>query len=245
MQRLPLPPKVELIRAVPPAIRTLGNPLWRIHEHQGNFPMRWNEFRRFGPMRARFDPWTGRRERRSDGIMYLACDAQTPFTEVFQNRVIDARSYTLAADGEVLVPDRHITQWTPTCGLRLLDLTGNYPALIGASAPTMAGGRHMATRRWAKAFKAILGDQIDGLYWYGVGGTESECVALFDHASAALPSEADVEAQLSDPMGLTFAKTAQTKFGWSVRTDHDELPGALPPIKTRRFSLEQVTTGNW
>jgi hypothetical protein len=122
----------------------------------GRHPTRWNAFRHFGPVNARWDHHLlnkgGEACAQERGVYYAAADAKTCFAETFQH----TRRIDRAFQAPWLVV---IETVSPTV---LVDLTGDFATRMGASMGIHSGSRERA-RGWARdlydAFKEIQGIQ--------------------------------------------------------------------------------------
>ena len=57
MPKVPRKPSPELLESLHPEVRTIpaGSLVWRVYFRGGLHPMSWKDFRRVGPVDARFD----------------------------------------------------------------------------------------------------------------------------------------------------------------------------------------------
>lgn len=189
MARLPLPPPVSELAALPPIWRDLpvGTLLWRVYFAKGKHPTSWNRLRHFGPTSARFDHHTYPKRDQERAIAYLALSGLTSFAEVFQaNATID-----LILNGPVLVAFR------TRMPLRLLDLTGHWPTRAGASMAINSGSHHRA-RAWSRAIYAAY-PEADGLWYCSSMDANQPCVALYERGQDAIPDAPSFHAALADP----------------------------------------------
>lgn len=136
--------------------------LVHIYPAAGEHSLRWDQFRRYGPTRARFDhhpegdpavhphhgTWYGGLER-PGGKLAIA----TAVAEVFQ----DTRTVTLASRQRWMV----IT--APARPLHLLSLDSSWITRAGGNAAIRSGPRAQA-RKWARAIHHHY-PEIDGLAW--------------------------------------------------------------------------------
>jgi len=190
-------PDLDKIRDIEPQTWTGCSVLWRLHETRGNHPLEWNELRRFGPLRsARFDPWIDDPAMRDEGVGYFGSDVAACLAEVFQEtRHIDA-----------LNSGFHLSAFTATRELVLLDLRGGYPIAVGAS-HSLNGGNRLLCRRWSHAFRTVY-PEIDGYVYAGMTGRN--CMALFDPALSAFPDLPEFTRAISDTgLAARLADAAQ------------------------------------
>lgn len=135
----------------------------------------WDAFRTFGPLSAaRYDPHPEPRgEHPGFGITYAAADVTTTVAEVFQDR------RTVNASGSL-----HLTSWTPTRALKLLDLTGDW-ALRNGAAHALAAAPRPTCRWWSRSIRETW-DWLDGL-WAPSTLTGRPMVALYEPAGDSFP----------------------------------------------------------
>jgi len=136
--------------------------LVHIYDTAGEHPIRWDQFRRYGPTKARFDhhpegdrevhpnrgTWYGGLER-PDGNSAIT----TAVAEVFQ----DTRTVTLSSRQRWMV----IT--APARPLDLLSLDSSWITRAGGNAAIRSGPRAEA-RKWARAIHRHY-PEIEGLIW--------------------------------------------------------------------------------
>jgi len=202
--KLPLPPRpLDL----PPEWTVLpaGKLLWRAFFRGGAHPVRWNDFRVFGPMAAsRFDPHDPPPRLQGRGILYAADHGRTCLAEVFQEtRVIDR------ADREPWLVGFRLN-----ADLRLLDLTGLWPTRAGASMAICAGRRDRS-RAWSRAiYEAYPG--AGGLIYPSSMYAHQPAVALYERARPALPGGPAFHRPLSDPALHTVLRNAAAELGYRL-----------------------------
>ena len=207
--KLPREPDSKRLAALAPALRTLaaGTLLWRVYFRAGPHPMRWHDFRHYGPADARFDhhqsPKPGLQEQ---AVMYLAESPATCLAEVFQQtRVIHRENRQ---------------PWL--LGLRLaqaaqvLDLTGVFATRAGASMALMSGPRSVG-RAWARGFHGAYA-QIQGLYYPSSMHANRPALVLNERAENAgvLPNKPHFHRALADPVLLTVLKNAALDIGFEL-----------------------------
>lgn len=189
MARLPLPPTIEALAAISPAWRVLpaGALLWRVYFHGGPHPTTWKTFRTFGPTGARFDHHTYPKREQNRGILYAAQRSLTCFAEVFQRAgVVD-----LTTNAPFIVAFR------TTAPLRLLDLSGHWPTVAGASM-AINSGSHARARAWSRIIYATY-PETQGLWYCSSMDENAPCVALYERAADAMPVTPSFHAPLADP----------------------------------------------
>lgn len=160
----------------------------------GNHPQQWNTFRYTGPLpHARFDPHppgldgaltTGE----NSGVRYFGLSVRTSVAEVFQT--------TFLVDRKTRGPRLVVVR--PARPLRLLDLTGSWPARAGASQAIVSGPKKI-TQAWARAIHAAF-PALDGLWYRSSMDSDGHAVCLWDPpAGTALPLAPDVLLPLDHP----------------------------------------------
>jgi len=212
MPKFPMPPGVDALRAIPPAITTLpaGTTLARIYFTAGEYPTRWNAFRHFGPAGARFDHHldnaSGDPHLQERGILYCARDAQTCFAEVFQ----EVR----------LIHRTRRAPWLAVFGLArdvaLIDLTGAFATRIGASMAIATGPRSRA-RLWARALYEAYPQAHGILYGSSMNGN-ARAVALTDRAEVVrcLPAHPEFNRALADDTLVDVQKHVARALGYAL-----------------------------
>jgi len=181
--------------------------LYRIHRVRGEFPLRWNQMRNYGPLRAfRWDhhpeptnSYPGHR------ILYAANNYETCFAEVFQGTRYIPISDSYALSG-----------WFPVRPLRLLNLTSNWPirnragrALTHAPRPTC--------RAWAREIAVQAPVGVDGLITDStLVGHDSRSIVLWQGAENSFPSAPTVSLALNAPELSAIVQDAAQKLGYGV-----------------------------
>lgn len=200
------PPRSDLVR-LGPQLRWLpvGTELWRVYFRGGNHPQVWSGFRSFGPVRtARFDHHLLPPHEQDRGILYCAADAQTCLAEVYQEtRVIDTAGREPWLVGFAL-----------TAELALLDLSGNWPTIAGASMAINSGLRPRS-RRWSQAiYQAYPG--VHGLWYCSSMNANRPALALYERAEQALPPTPFFHRALADPLLLTPLRNVAFRLGYLI-----------------------------
>lgn len=199
------------IRRIAPSIFTLPEKTtcFRIHHVGGAFPTRWNEFRFFGPVDARFDhhefDGSGLPQRQDRGIIYGALDIPTCIAEVYQHvRFVDP-----------LHAKPYLVSFSLSRPIRLLDLTDTFPVRAGASMKVVNGPRSYS-REWSAAFYAAY-DTIEGLYYFSTM-TNRPSFALYERAlnDSPIPSTPNFHRALDDPLLLDLVHEACIDIGYSL-----------------------------
>jgi hypothetical protein len=210
--KLPDPPSVAALRAVPRDVKPLAKrtALARVYFTGGMNPVRWNEFRHFGPTSARFDHHLGNArgepQDQPRSILYCATEARTCFAEVFQ----ETRRIDRSRNSPWLAVFRTARD------LELLDLTGSYVTRAGASMAIHSGNRVRA-RAWARAFYEAHAD-LHGLYYCSSMAGNRFAIALTDRAegSAALADYPDFNRPLADDALLDVLKRCASDLGYAL-----------------------------
>jgi hypothetical protein len=204
LPKFPEPPDLQGIDPIWHELPT-GTLLWRLYLRGGPYPVSWDEFRRFGPVRtARFDHHRPSPREQECGIVYLATNGPTTLAEAFQDtRVIDPWEH-----------EPWLVGFETETPLRLLDLTGSWPTRAGASMALSTGRRDRA-RRWSQAiFDAYL-DAV-GLWYPSSMDVNRECVALYERGQAGIPSNPRFHAALADPKLAVVVHRAAARFNYRV-----------------------------
>jgi hypothetical protein len=206
MATFPEPPPRAELQALGPILKTLskGTLVARVYFRGGPHPTTWNRFRWFGPAGARFDHHTLPRRVQKRGITYLASNGVTCLAEVFQDtRVIDR--------------SRH-NPWLVTFemdrGVKLLDLTGNWPTRAGASM-AINSGSHAKARVWSRAIYAAY-PEVEGLYYCSAMHGNEPAVALYERAEDAFPKSPTFHRALVDPGLLTPLANAALDLNYGL-----------------------------
>jgi hypothetical protein len=207
---LPEPPSVATLRHVPPAVATLqaGTKLWRIYFRDGSYPATWDRMRQYGPVgSARFDHHLDPPSVQDRGILYTATgdDAiATCLGEVFQDtRLVDARRNGPQLAAFTLVED-----------VSLLDLSGKWPTVAGASANINSGPRPRC-RRWSRAIYDAYPDLMGLCYASSMNGNEP-AVAIYERASKAIPRLPLYNRPLSDATLLLPLENKAAELGYDL-----------------------------
>jgi hypothetical protein len=181
-----------------------GTRWYRIYFRGGAHPVAWPDYRYFGPTKSRFDHHLPPPQTQARGILYTAKDPTTCLAEVFQaTRVIDRNSNSPWLVGFDLSRD-----------LSLLDLTGTWPTLAGASM-AIATGRRDRARRWSQAIYAAY-PNVEGLLYGSSMHANKPAAAFYERAGSAMPAAPAFHRALSDPALLPRLNTAATKLGYKL-----------------------------
>jgi RES domain len=208
--KLPEPPPIATLRRVPPTVATLraGKKLWRIYLRDGSYPATWDRMRHCGPIdSARFDHHLDPPSVQDRGILYAAAgyDAiATCLAEVFQDtRLIDTRRNEPWLAAFALVED-----------VSLLDLSGKWPTVAGASANINSGPRPRC-RRWSRTIYYAY-PNLMGIYYASSMNGNEPAVALYERASKALPHLPVFNRPLSDAPLLISIERIASELGYDL-----------------------------
>ena len=212
MAKLPRYPDREKLRRVEADVVALepGTVLHRIYSRGGDYPTTWNAFRRFGPLRSRFD----HHEADEDGsprlqeraILYAALDIPSAFAEVFQH-------------GGRRINRRRREPWLASfrldASLSLLDLGGTYALRVGASMKLHTDTVSTA-QRWSSAFHEVHTEIVGVRYPSSLTGRP--CVALYERAEATLQTSTELlfHRALSDPALHDVVRQVADDIGCAV-----------------------------
>lgn len=209
MPKVPRRPDLDRLRSAQPAwhIVGTGEQLWRVYFRGGEHPSRWNQFRTFGPIDARFDHHLDDSPSSGRSVMYGAASPVTCLAEVFQKTRTIQRTHRSPA----------LVGFATVRPLKLLDLTGAFTTRIGASMGLMTGPRSVA-RSWAKALYSAYPDAQGFAYPSSMHGN-AVAVVLNDRTdpTQVLPTSPGFHRTLHDPAMMTLLKNAAREIGYLVR----------------------------
>lgn len=206
MPKFPEPPPPHQLATIPAAtaLWTTSTLVWRVYFQGGPFPSRWDELRTFGPTGSRFDHHLPPPSVQDRGILYAAKHGPTCIAEVFQDtRTIDRRSRTPWLVGFRLARD-----------VTLLDLTGAWPTMAGASTAIHSGPRARA-RRWSQAIYAVY-PHVEGILYCSSMDASRPALALFERARPALPRSPEFHRSLDDVLMRSVVDAAAQRFAYAV-----------------------------
>ncbi len=207
MPKFPEPPPVDQLMQREPAVKllTAGTMLWRLYFRSGPHPGRWDQFRTYGPVRtARFDHHHLPPHIQVRGILYAALHGPTCVAEVFQDaRLVDRHRKDPWLVGFELSQD-----------LRLLDLTGTWPTVAGASMSMSSGPRPRA-QRWSRAIYGAY-PQVQGLWYPSSMHANRPAVALYERATGAMPDNPSFHRALADPALLPPLRGIALEVGYGL-----------------------------
>jgi hypothetical protein len=182
-----------------------GSLLWRLYSRGGRHPGTWDRFRTYGPVAtARFDHRLPPPREQERGILHLARYGPTCPAEAFQaSRTIDP-----------WFNEPWLAAFATVAPLRLLDLCGPWPARAVASMAITTGRRDRA-RRWSQAIYAAY-PEAAGLWCPSSLDANRPCVALYERARAALPSQPSFHQALAGLQLGLVVQHAAGRFGYRL-----------------------------
>jgi hypothetical protein len=208
--KLPEPPPKATLERISPTVATLqaGTKLWRIYFRDGNYPTTWDRMRYYGPVSsARFDHHLDPPGVQERGILYAAAgdDAiATCLAEFFQDtRLVDTRRNEPRLAAFALARD-----------VSLLDLSGKWPTVAGASANINSGPRPRC-RRWSRTIYDAY-PKLMGLYYASSMNGNEPAVALYERASKAIPRLPLFNRPLSDAALLLPLENKAAELGYDL-----------------------------
>jgi hypothetical protein len=206
VSKFPRPPD-PLAAALQLRLLHAGELLWRVYFRGGAHPIAWRDFRFFGPTPSRFDHQERPPSLQRRGIAYFASGARAPITclaEVFQaTRLVDRRA-----------KDPWLAAFALARGLKLLDLTGPWPTVAGASMAINTGPRPRA-REWSRAIYAAY-PELDGLLYGSSMHANQPAIALYERALPAIPGAPSFNRALEDPTLLSRLNAACNRLGYGL-----------------------------
>jgi hypothetical protein len=207
MPKFPEPPPIEVLIGRGPRLATIPTDtiIWRIYFRGSSHPATWSQFRRFGPLEsARFDHHDPPPQEQRRGVLYAAMHGVTCIAEVFQSRRLIDR-----VDREPWLVGFHCSR-----PLHLLDITGSWITLAGASMAISSGNRARA-RRWSRAFYAAFPD-IDGLLYPSSMHANEPCLLLYERAESTLHARPQFHRALSDAILTPTLGDAAHRLGYEL-----------------------------
>ena len=186
-----------------------GTRLVRVHALGGSHPTAWDELRRFGPTKSRFDhhPLPRRvHPRRRIAYVTVGADAFTAaLAEWFQD---DAGG---VAPFDLRLRQPTITLFDTIDDLRLLDLDGGWVTRAGGNQAIRTGPRAVC-RDWARSIYDSH-RSIDGLVYGSSVWGPGRCIALWDRSQIAFPAAPVATRLLDDPALADLVARAAAKLG--------------------------------
>lgn len=208
MAKLPNP-DLDVIRSRGAEVAQVrGKVLWRIHSPRSSQALRWDQLRSWGPLvTARHDPWPPPPDDHfmdlvTRGVGYFGFDIPTCLAEVFQA----TRHISTARGGPQL------SAFMPTRPLLLLNLSGTWPIVIGASHLINSGPKNRC-RVWAHALREVYPTR-DGFLYTGMAGRA--CVVLFEPPGGYFPTAPAFTKPLSDPGLASRIADAAEQIGYAL-----------------------------
>lgn len=203
-ERLPAPDTARFPALASGDVRTLPPTqlIGRIHSQAGARPTAWNEFRRFGPTRSRFDHHPPQPRTHPDRAVLYGSPAlpgvsgstwpvlATCVVECFRDRGV----IELSRDSPYFVLFRTVRQ------LNLLDVADStWVTRAGGNAAISSGSRSDA-RTWARAIDAHYtgAHAVDGIVYTCSNIPPARSIVLWERARDALPERPLVHRPLSD-----------------------------------------------
>lgn len=183
--------------------------LARVYNAAGAHPSRWNQFRSFGPVDARWDHHLpngrGGAVEQSRAILYCASDIDTCVAEVFQatrriDRTRDAPWLVVFALQEPVT---------------LLDLRGPFATRIGASTAIHSGPRSRV-RVWARDLYEAY-PTLQGVHYGSSMNGHAPAVALNERARVAMPALPQFHRALNDDLLLDVLRRIAVRLGYGLR----------------------------
>jgi hypothetical protein len=213
MAKFPNSVGVEALSLLTPALVTLpaGTTLARVYYSRVSYAQAWNEFRYYGPLSSRWDHHVpdaaGRPKHQERGVYYAARDAKTCLAEVFQA--------TRRIDRVFQAP--WLVVFESQAPLALLDLTGDFATLMGASMAIHSGSRGRA-RGWARDLYEAS-HQFQGILYAASMHGGKPAVALNERALRApvFPAHPLFHRALADGVMLDTWKHAASELGYALR----------------------------
>lgn len=204
--KLPNPPPLKDLRNTAPHIEVLskGTELWRVYFRGGPYPTSWNAFRSYGPLGARFDHHTDPSREQERKILYAAAKGEVCFAEVFQRtRTINRKRR-----------DPWLVGFELSTDVELLDLTGLWPTVAGASM-AINTGPHSFARRWSKVIYEAY-DGVAGLGYASSMAGNRPAVALYERAEHCLTIRPFFHRALADPALLAILQNVAQRLNYRL-----------------------------
>jgi RES domain len=209
--KLPEPPGVAALRNIAPQTLVLpaDTSLARIYFAAGPHPSRWNQFRSFGPVDARWDHHLlnahGVAAEQSRAIFYCAPDVDTCVAETFQatRRIDRTRNAPWLVVFALHEP------------ITLLDLRGAFATTIGASTAIHSGPRSRS-RAWARELYDAYPD-IQGLHYGSSMNGHAPAVALTERGQRAMPQLPQFHRGLNDDMLVEALQHVALRLSYGLR----------------------------
>ena len=200
----------------PQWIRTVprGTLVARVFSAGGPYAMDWNEFRRFGPVDARFDHHPlPMGEHPGHGVMYVVAETDggtdsalaTCRLEVFQReRVMQvSRNGATLALSELARP------------VHLLQLSDSDWVTVAGGNAAVSSGSRARSREWARAIYSSYPD-IDGVVSASSVLPDARIIAVWERAESALPAHPLALLRLDRPELANVIHATALRYGFTV-----------------------------
>ena len=172
-----------------------GTELTRIHPLAGDHPIAWNEFRRWGPTRSRFDHQPLPRRLHGSRRIAYATFGPNAFPAALAEYFQDDAGGVGPIDTTRNRPAATIVAITRP--LVLLDLDGGWVTRAKGNQAIRTGARGMS-RQWARAIYRHH-PHLDGLAYSSSVWGPGRCVALWERAENSLAAAPTAHRTLDDP----------------------------------------------
>lgn len=215
-ERLPPPSAARIrdtqVRAEDLLVLPKGTRLMRVHDLAGPWPTSWDQFRAWGPTASRFDhhptPTRAHTRRR---VAYLTHGANA-FTAALAEHFQDGAGGVLPLD---LSRGRPAVSLVDTVhDITLLDLDGGWVTRAGGNQSIRTGSR-ARSRHWARAIYSAH-RSVQGLAYSSSVWGPGRCVALWERAERAFPTQPTATRTLDDPAMAPALATAAEALGTFV-----------------------------
>ena len=183
--------------------------IWRIYRSEGSHPVRWNEFRHFGPVAARFDHHLEDAEKKpyeqERGVLYAAPDFITCIAEFFQaSRHLDRRH------GGPRIVAFHLLE-----SIDLIDLSGRFLTLAGCHQGLHSSPLRRRARAWSRALYETC-PEGEGLLYRSKMAVDLPAYTFYERAVTAIPDEPFADFPLTDPRLEAPLAAAVSELGYSL-----------------------------
>jgi hypothetical protein len=188
-----------------------GTPLARVYFSGSGHPVRWSEFRGFGPLNCRWDHHesteSGEAYEQERGVLYAAPSVVTSLAEMFQE--------TRRIDRVYHAP--WLVVFRTGAPLHLLDVTGPCADRAGAP-PGLPLGSRLQSRRWARDRYEELQD-LQGFVYSSAAGGGAPAVVLNERAFTGplFPLHPDFHRALADDLLVDPLKHAAQELRYALR----------------------------
>jgi hypothetical protein len=187
-------------------VMTAGTEVWRIYHASGPHPRAWNSFRTWGPHAdARFDHHEPPPREQARGVLYGAMGITTCVAEVFQRTNVVARRENAP----------YLAAFSPTDDLRLLDLSGTWPTIAGASMALNSALDRERTQAWSRAIYRAYSD-AHGLWYPSAMHANQPAVLLYERTREMMPRRPTFNLALADPALHSVVSQAAHAVGYAL-----------------------------